>query len=79
MYVFNFLLVNTDAASYDEKHQHKILSQNEQRKEGKYLDDCLEIQSDFTPIVLLVDRVMGEEKKVATKQLDVTLSKKWDS
>ena len=55
MYILNFIPVDIDTASYDEKHPHKILSQNEQRKKGKYLEAYHQRQCDFSPSVFLVD------------------------
>ena len=48
---------------------HKVLTQNERRKIGKYLDPCLKWRQQFMPLIFLVEVVMGEETKAATKQL----------
>ena len=38
MCVFSVHIFDTDAASYDGRYPHKILSQNERRKKDKYLE-----------------------------------------
>ena len=38
-------------------------------KKGKYIEACFMIQFHFTPLVLSVDDVMGEEKKAEIQQL----------
>ena len=75
---FDVCVVGKYVASYDSRHPHKILSQNERSKKEKYLEACLERRYKFTPIVFSVDRLMGGEKKVATKKMATDMSKKWD-
>ena len=58
------------------KQPHKILYLHEWRKKGRYIEDLLERQRHFMPLVLSVYRVMGEETKAETKQLSASLSKK---
>ena len=60
MCVLNFHIVDTDSKSYDGRHPHKILSHCKWCKKGKYIEDCLERRLHFTPLILSVDRVMGE-------------------
>ena len=66
--MFGVYIFDIDAASYYGRHQHKILSQHERRKKGKYLEACLDIRCHFMPLVFYVDGVMGEETKAETKQ-----------
>ena len=75
---FDVHIVVKDAASYYGRHPHKILSRNERRQKGKYLETCLKTRRHFMSLVFSVDGVMEEEKKSATKQLAAALSNKWD-
>ena len=43
MCVFDVLIIDTDAESYDRRNPHKILYQYENKKKEKYLKACLEI------------------------------------
>ena len=78
MCVFDINIFDTDAEYYDEKHQHKIMSHHERHKKGKYIEAFLEQLRHFTLLVFSVDGVMGEDIKVATKQLDADMSNRWD-
>ena len=73
MCVFDVCNVDTYKASYQGKHPQRILYQYKRHKKGKYLEDCLEIRQHLIPLVLSVDGVIGEEKKVVTKKLVATL------
>ena len=68
--VFGVCDVYTYSESYGKKHLHRILSQHEKRKRGKYIEACLEIRHHFK-----VDGVMGNDKNVKVKQLDAALLK----
>jgi hypothetical protein len=50
---------NTDARSYRKKEFGKVLLQHKKEKKDKYLQTCLEMQKDFTPMVYLVDGIVG--------------------
>ena len=76
MYVFNVHVVDAYVVSYDGIHPHKIQSQHERRQKGNYIEACLEILQNFMPLVLSVNRAMGEETKSETKQLSAALSTK---
>ena len=73
--VLNVHIVDTDSTSYDGRHPQK-LSCRERRKKGKYIEACLERICHFNKLVLYMDRVMVDDKKVATKQLAAALSTK---
>ena len=77
MCFFYGLVVEIDAASYAGRHQHKNMSTYERRKKGRYPEACLEIRSHFMPLVLPVDKVVGEYKKASTNQVASDLSNKW--
>ena len=62
MCVFDVHIFDTDRYSYYGRHRHKILSQHERRKNGKYLEACVEEKPQFMPLVFSVDGGMGEEK-----------------
>ena len=76
MFVFDIRVVDTDAESHYGKFPHKILSQHERHKKGKYLEACLERQHHFMPIVLYVYGLVVEDTTEATKQFDDSLSNK---
>ena len=59
MCVFEIFVVDTNEESYEGKHAHRILYQNERRKKGKYIEACLERLLHFIPLVLLVHGMMG--------------------
>ena len=73
MCVFDISAVDTDAAYYDGRHPRKILSQNKQRKKGKYIEAFLEQGCHFTPLVFSVDGLMGEYTKEETNKMATTL------
>ena len=75
MCVFDVCIVDKDAASYDGRHPHKILSQHKCRKKGKYIYDCLDRQFHFMPLVLSMGGVMEEETTSENKQLASALLK----
>jgi hypothetical protein len=50
---------NTDARSYRKKEFGKVLLQHKKEKKDKYLQTCLEMQKDFTPMVYSVDGIAG--------------------
>ena len=56
-------------------HKKYCLVANGEKK-GKYIEACLERRFHFTTLVLYMDRVMVEYKKVATKQLAAALATK---
>ena len=62
--VFGVRDVDTDLASYGEKHLHRILSQHDRHKKGKYVEACLERRHHFMSLVLEVDGVMGNDTNV---------------
>ena len=78
MCFFDFCVVDTDVDSYDGRHTHKILSQNEWCKKSRYLEACLERRHHFMLIMFPLGWGMGEDTKAETKQLSDSLSTKWD-
>ncbi len=70
--------MDTDARSYQKKEFGKVLSQHEKEKKDKYLQICLEMWKDFTPMVCLVDRIAGRKAWKAKKRLATHLASKWN-
>ncbi len=50
-------ITDTDARTYRKKEFAKVLEQHEKEKNDKYLQNCLEMQKDFTPMVYSVDGI----------------------
>jgi hypothetical protein len=76
--IFDVRITDTDAPSQRLKAPHRILLAHENEKKKKYLRPCLEARWQFTPLVFLVDGVMGDECKAATKRLASQLAAKWE-
>jgi hypothetical protein len=71
-------ITDRDARSYGKKEFLKVLEQHEKEKKDKYLQNCLEMWKDFTPMVYSVDGIAGCEAQNAKKRLDVHLADKWN-
>jgi len=67
-----------DAKSYRKKEPTKVLEQHEKEKKDKYLQNCLEMQKDFTPMVYYVDGIAGQEAWNTEKRLATQLAGKWN-
>jgi len=70
-------ITNTDARSYQKKEFAKVLEQHEKEKKDKYLQNCLEMRKDFTPMVYSVDGA-GREAWNAENRLATHLAGKWN-
>jgi hypothetical protein len=70
-------ITDTDARSYQKKDFGKVLLQHEKEKKDKYLQTCLEMWKDFTPMVYLVDGVAGRKARNAKRRLVTHLASKW--
>ena len=66
-----------DAKSYQKKESTKFLEQHEKEKKDKYLQNCLEMWEDFTPMVYSVDGIAGREARNVEKRLATQLAGKW--
>ena len=66
-----------DAKSYQKKEPTKVLEQHEKEKKDKYLQNCLEMRQDFTPMVYSVDGIAGLEAQNVEKTLATQLAGKW--
>ncbi len=53
--MFDMRIMDTDAKSY----HGKVLEQHKKEKKDKYLQYCLEMRKDFTPMVYSVDGIAG--------------------
>ena len=70
-------ITDTDAQSYWKKEFTKVLEQHEKEKKDKYLQTCLEMWKDFTPMVYSVDGIADREARNAKKRLATHLAGKW--
>ena len=75
--VIDVRMSDTDAKSYRTKDPHQVLKTQENEKKKKYLETCVQMRRDFTPFVLSVDGLFGEEAKNVIKRLAAVLSEKW--
>jgi hypothetical protein len=71
-------ITDTDAQSYRKKDFAKVLEQHKKEKKDKYLQNCLEMRKDFTPMVYSVDGIAGCEARNAAKRLGTHLASKWN-
>ncbi len=76
--IFDMRITNTDARSYRKKEFAKVLEQHEKEKKDKYLQNCLEMRKDVTPMVYSVDGIAGHEARNAEKRLATHLAGKWN-
>ena len=74
--MFNIRIVNLDAGSYLRMTPEKALAKAEKEKKDLYLQACLELRSNFTPMVYSVDGITGAEALAAQKRLSALLSYK---
>jgi hypothetical protein len=68
---------DTNARSYRKKEFGKVLLQHKEKKD-KYLQTCFEMRKDFTPMVYLVDGIVGREARNTEKRLTTHLASKWN-
>ncbi len=71
-------IMDTDARSYQKKKFRKVLLQHKKEEKDKYLQTCFEMQKDFTPMVYLVDEIVGCKAWNAKKRLATHLASKWN-
>jgi hypothetical protein len=74
--IFDVRITDTDARSYRNKEVSKVLAMHEKEKKDKYLQTCLALRKDFTPLVYTVDGIAGREAKSAEKHLATALAVK---
>lgn len=75
--IFDICVVDTDAPSYRGQDPTKIIARHEKLKQDRYKESCQELCRQFTPLVYLVDGLMGAEAQAASQQLAALLSAKW--
>jgi hypothetical protein len=75
--IFDVRITDSDAPSHRTVEVSKLLARQEKEKKGKYLQNCLEMRKDFTPLVYTVDGVAGREARSAEKRLAALLADKW--
>ncbi len=78
MTIFDMRNTDTGARSYRKKEFAKVLEQHKKEKKDKYLQNCLEMRKDFTPMVYSVDGIAGGEVQNAEKRLATHLAGKWN-
>ncbi len=66
-----------DTRSYQKK-EFGFFLQHKKQKKDKYLQTCLEMRKDFTPMVYSVDGIVGHEAWNAKKRLATHLASKWN-
>jgi hypothetical protein len=76
--IFDMHITDTDARSYWKKEFGKVLLQHKKEKKDKYLQTCLEMRKDFTPMVYWVDGIAGRKARNAKKRLATHLASKWN-
>jgi hypothetical protein len=64
--------------SYWKKDFANVLEQHEKEKKDKYLQNCLEMRKNFTPMVYSVDSIAGREARNVEKRLATHLAGKWN-
>jgi hypothetical protein len=77
MTILDMRIMDTDVKSYRKKEFAKVLEKHEKEKKDKYLQNCLEMQKDFTPMVYSVDGIVGREAQNVEKRLATHLASKW--
>ena len=77
--IFDVRITNTDALSRIEqsKSVKGCLEAQEKEKKDKYLKSCLERRRHFTPFVVSVDGVLGDEALTTLRRLSRKLAGKW--
>ena len=75
--IFDVRITDTDARSVRGRDYTKILAAHEKEKKTKYLQSCLQMRKDFTPLVYSVDGIAGREARNAEKKLATHLAAKW--
>jgi hypothetical protein len=74
--IFDMRITDTSTRSYQKNGFGKVLLQHKKEKKDKYLQTCLEMQKDFTPMVYLVNRIAGREAWNAKRRLATHLASK---
>ena len=73
--ILDIRVTDTDQASYVKRDPEKVLQSHEKKK--KYLRPCQHQRRSFTPFVMSVDGLLGQEAKNVLKQLSRRLAVKW--
>jgi hypothetical protein len=76
--IFDMSIMDTDARSYQEKEFTKVFEQHKKENKDKYLQNCLEMWKDLTPMVYSVDGIAGHEAQNVEKRLATHLAGKWN-
>ena len=74
--ILDIRVTDTDQSSYVKRDPEKVLQSHEKEKKKKYLRPCQHQRLDFTPFVMSVDELLGQEAKNVLKQLSRRLAVK---
>ena len=75
--IFDIRVSDTDAPSYIKLDPVKVIENQEKQKKQKYLQSCLDQRRQFTPVVLSIDGLLGQETKSIVRRLSLKLAQKW--
>ena len=67
--ILDIRVTDTDQASYVKRDPEKVLQSHEKEKKKKYLRPCQHQRRAFTPFVMSVDGMLGQEAKNVLKQI----------
>eukprot|EP00957_Ditylum_brightwellii_P169556 12905584-Ditylum_brightwellii.AAC.1 len=75
--IIDICVTNSDAKSYQNWTIENHLKTQDKEEKKKYLHICQDNWKNFTPFIVMVDRVFGHKAHLLMKQLACALSKKW--
>ena len=78
MALFDVHVTDTDAQSHSQRVVTAVLSSAEEEKKKKYSEAAALRRASFTPLVVSVDGVLGQEANFFVKLLAQKLAHKWD-
>ena len=67
--ILDIRVTDTDQSSYVKRDSEKVLQSHDKEKKKKYLRSFQHQQRAFTPFVMSVDGLLGQEAKNVLKQL----------
>ena len=70
-------MTDTDSTSYLKKDPANVLAQQENEKKRKYSKKCTEQHKNFTPFIISIDGLLGNEAKSFLQHLSRMLAEKW--
>ena len=76
--LFDFKVVNTDAASYVHRPVRAVLESAAVQKKAKHEQACAERRADFTPFICSTDGAIRHEGQHFLRHLSARLASKWE-